>query len=142
MQKCKYFNIKELVSNNVYSVWGEQAWMFFDPDVLNDLDTIRQQWGRGIIINNWSSGGNLSQCGLRSNIDPIVKEKKSLYLSAHCMSKGFDLHDTKGSNKALFQLCYDLIEQKKLKKFKRLENISNTPTWVHIDCFQSDRIIF
>lgn len=142
MYKCKYFNIKELVSKNVHSVWEEQAWMFFDENILKDLDIIRMNWGRPIIINNWASGGNLSQCGLRSNIDPLVKEKKSLYLSAHCMGKGFDLHDINGSNRSLFNLCYDLIQQGRLKSFKRLERFENTPTWVHIDSFQSNKIVF
>jgi hypothetical protein len=142
MHKCKYFKVEELASPLVYSVWGEQSWMFFNPDLLKELDLIRLHWGRGIIINNWHNNGNLSQCGLRSNQDPIVKEKKSLYLSAHCLACGFDLHDVKGNNRGLFNLCYDLIQQGKLKHFKRLENFEKTPTWVHIDSFQSNKIVF
>ena len=85
MYKCQYFSIKELVSPIVYQKWGEQSWMFFNPDILQDLDTIRETWGSSIVINNWASGGNLKQCGLRSNMDELVKSKKSLYLSAHCL---------------------------------------------------------
>lgn len=142
MYKCKHFTIKELVSPVVYNSWGESAWMFFDEEVLKDLDTIREHWGKPIIINNWAKGGNLKQCGLRSNMDDLVKNKKSLYLSAHCMGKAFDVHDTKGSNKALFNLIYNLIEQKKTKTIKRLENFNNTPTWVHCDSFQTSKIVF
>ena len=58
------------------------------------------------------------------------------------MGKAVDMHDTKGSNRALFNLVYNLIEQKKLKKIKRLENLINTPTWVHADQFQADKIVF
>lgn len=142
MHKCKHFKIQELVSPIVCNKWGDKAWMFFDEDFLKDLDTIREHWGRAIIINNWATGGNLKQCGLRSNLDDLVKNKKTLYLSAHCMGKAVDMHDTKGSNKALFNLVYNLIEQKKLKKIKRLENLVNTPTWVHADQFQADKIVF
>ena len=142
MYKCKHFKIQELVSPIVYSQWGDKAWMFFDEDFLKDLDTIREHWDRAIIVNNWAKGGNLKQCGLRSNLDDLVKNKKTLYLSAHCMGKAVDMHDTKGSNKALFNLVYNLIEQKKLKKIKRLENLINTPTWVHADQFQADKIVF
>ena len=142
MYKCKHFKIQELVSPIVYSQWGDKAWMFFDEDFLKDLDTIREHWGRAIIVNNWANGGNRKQCGLGSKLDDLVKNKKTLYLSAHCMGKAVDMHDSKGSNKALFNLVYNLIEQKKLKKIKRLENLINTPTWVHSDQFQADKIVF
>lgn len=41
MYKCQYFSIKELVSPIVYNQWKEQSWMFFDEQVLKDLDLIR-----------------------------------------------------------------------------------------------------
>ena len=142
MKKCTHFGIKELVSKIVYDKFKEQAWMFFDPDTLSDLDVIREANGAGIIINNWASGGNLSQCGLRTNIDPLVKEKKSLYVSAHILGKGFDLHDSLGRNSRLWSIVHNLIVQKKLKKIRRLENLPATPGWVHCDEYQSDTIVF
>ena len=140
MYKCEHFGIKELVSPIVYDKWGEQAWMFFSADTLKDLDLIRETYGHPIIINNWNTG--LKQCGLRSNMDELVKSKKTLYLSAHTMGKGFDLHCFYGHNNKLWQHCYNLILCGKLKTFKRLENIKDTNGWVHIDCFQSDNIVF
>lgn len=142
MYKCKYYKIQELVSPIVYNQWGNRAWMFFDEDVLRELDYIRETYGKGIIINNYHIGGNLKQCGLRSNMDELVKSKTTLYLSAHCLAKGFDMHSADGNNKALWQHIYNLILTKKLKKFRRLENIKATPTWAHADCFQSDSIVF
>ena len=138
MYKCKYFKIQELVSPVVYNKWGDMAWMFFNPEVLKDLDTIRETYGSPIVINNWSVGGNLRQCGLRSNMDEMVKAKKTLYLSAHCLACGFDLHASNGNNKSLWQHCYNLILNKKLKMFKRLENLKDTPTWTHCDAFQTN----
>ena len=141
MYKCEYFGIKELVSPIVYEKWGEQAWMFFNPETLKSLDHIRESYGSPIIINNWASGGQLKQCGLRSNMDDLVKNKKTLYLSAHTMGKGFDLHCFYGNNNKLWQHCYNLILGKKIS-FKRLENIKLTNGWVHIDEFQADNIVF
>ena len=140
MYKCEHFGIKELVSPIVYDKWGEQAWMFFSADTLKDLDLIRETYVHRIIINNWANG--LKQCGLRSNMDELVKSKKTLYLSAHTMGKGFDLHCFYGHNNKLWQHCYSLILCGKLKTFKRLENIKDTNGWVHIDCFQSNNIVF
>ena len=54
--RCIYFGIKELVSPIVYDKWKEQAWMFFDENVLQDLDKIRETYGSPIIINNWANG--------------------------------------------------------------------------------------
>ena len=138
--RCIHFSIKELVSPIVYNKWKEQAWMLFDKNVLQDLDTIRETYGSPIIINNWATG--LKQCGLRSNMDEMVKSKKTLYLSAHTMGKGFDLHCAYGHNNKLWQHCYNLIKSKKLKAFKRLEDIKNTNGWIHTDAFQSDNIVF
>ena len=148
MYKCRNFGIKELVSPVVYQKFGDGAWMFFSEDVLRDLDTIRDTWGGSIIINNWQWNGTLKQCGLRSNLDQIPKDKtrrEQLYLSAHCMGKAFDLHDRTGRNKKLWEHVYSLILSGKLKAFKRMENWKATSTdggWVHVDSFQANNIIF
>lgn len=142
MYKCKYFTIKELVSPIVYNKWGEKAWMFFDEETLKELDFVRELFGLAIVINNWAKGGNLKQCGLRSNMDDLVKNKKNLYLSSHCMGKGFDLHAGNGNHRKLFDLLFELIKTGQLKKFKRLENFNNTLAWVHVDTFQGDAIVF
>lgn len=142
MYKCKYFSIQELVSPIVYNKWGQQAWMFFDEDVLKELDYIRETFGAPIIINNWANGGTLEQCGLRSNKDKIVMNKKTLYLSSHTMGKAFDLHNGYGNHRKLYDHIYHLIKTGKLKNFKRLENFTNTFTWVHVDTYNSDVIVF
>jgi hypothetical protein len=140
MYKCKYFKPQELVSGIVYSKFGEDSYMFFDEDVLKELDYIREAYGYPICINNWHMYGQYKESGLRSNVDSLVSSKKNLYLSAHCLAKAFDLKDfnnIKGNNKRLYNFVLDLMKQGKLKKFRRLENITSTPTWVHIDCFQT-----
>lgn len=134
MYKCKYFKIQELVSPCVFEKFGEKAWMFFNEDVLKDLDYIREVWGKPIVINSYAKG--LKQCGLRCNLDDLVRSKKAVYCSAHLMGKGFDLH-TDG-NKGLYELVMSLVKTRKLKAFKRLENFNKTLTWVHIDAFRAD----
>jgi len=143
MYKCIHFGIKELVSPAVYNRFGESAWMFFDEDYLKELDLIREKRGSSIIINNWATGGNLSQCGLRTNADQIVKDKKgSLYVSGHVLAKGFDLHDGVGLNNKLWSMVYNMILHKELKHFKRMEDLKHTSGWVHIDGLQADSIVF
>lgn len=140
--RCIYFSIKELVSPIVYDKWKEQAWMFFDKTVLQDLDTIRETYGHPIIINNWASCGTLKQCGLRSNMDDLVKSKKTLYLSAHIRGTAFDLHCAYGHNNKLWQHCYNLIKSKKLKAFNGLEDYKKTNGWVHVQSTNIDGDIY
>ena len=140
--RCIHFGIKELVSPIVYDKWKEQAWMFFDENVLQDLDTIRETYGHPIIINNWASCGTLKQCGLRSNMDDLVKSKKTLYLSAHIRGTAFDLHCAYGHNNKLWQHCYNLIKSKKLKAFNGLEDYKKTNGWVHVQSTNIDGDIY
>ena len=143
--KCTYFGIKELVSPVVYNIWGERAWMFFKESTLKGLDLIRETYNSPIIINNWASGGSLKQCGLRSNLDDLVLEKtrkNNLYLSAHCLSKGFDLHDKYGHNTKLWTHCHNMISKNQALDFHRIEALEKTPTWVHVDEFQANTPIF
>lgn len=137
MYKCKHFKISELVSKIVYNKFGEFAWKFFDEDILRDLDVIRDYHGTAITINDWGFGGSLQQCGLRCNLDPLVKGKTQIYCSAHIMGKAFDLH-SKGNNQRLYKDIEYLIKAGKLKTIKRLESPNSTKfNWVHIDSFQA-----
>ena len=149
MYKCKHFDIKELVSPAVYRKFGEFAWAIFDPEILKELDFIRDEWEKylkaqggtnidpAIIINDWSSGGQYRESGYRCNVDSIVVAKKSPYLSGHGLAKGFDLKPKNKQYKEFYNFMANLISSGKLKKFKRLENISETPTWTHADCLQT-----
>lgn len=142
MYICVHFGIKELVSKMVYDFYkpkyGETfLWKFFDTQVLKDLDYIREKWGREIIINNWATGGNLQQCGLRCNIDPLVKSRTTPYIGGHNLAKGFDLHDIKGENAKLHEFVCNLIKRKELKTFRRVESLKSTGTWVHVDAMRT-----
>jgi hypothetical protein len=146
MYKSKYFGIKELVSNIVYTKFGDFAWRFFDENVLVDLDAIRVGWEEylkthyktdkaGIIINNYSS--NLQQCGLRTNADPLVKAKTGVYCSGHCLAKAFDMHPVNGRYEVFYNFVCDFIKAGKTKVIKRVENFKSTPTWVHVDALRT-----
>ena len=141
MYKCKFFNITELVSQQVFYRYGEFAWGFFTSEFKEDLDTIREKYNKPLIVNNWNfkHKGTLQQCGFRSNLEgEVLKRTKNgkLYCSAHCMGKAVDLHSD--NNEELFNLCKNLIESKQLKTMKRLESSQSTRgAWVHIDSFDT-----
>ena len=130
--KCKYFKLQELVPPDVYQKYGDFAWCFFDEDILKDLDTIRAKHG-AITINNWSFGGNLRNCGFRSNL----YENSKLYCSSHLCGKAFDLHSV--NNHKLYNDIHELFKQGKLKAIKRIESPKTTKyAWIHIDSYRTD----
>ena len=135
--KSKYFKIQELVSKKVYDKHGEQAWMFIDTKLIKVLDLLREHFNRPITVNNWLWGGNLQQRGLRANKDELVANKKDYYISQHCLGKAVDFN-VKGLSA---QEVYDEI-LRNIEKFyliSRIENIKDTPTWVHIDVANVDK---
>ena len=141
MYICKKFTIEELVSKQVYDYFSCKyganfCWKFFQEQILKDLDAIREYHGQAITINNWKLGGNLRQCGLRSNVDPLVKEKTTPYCSGHTLGIAFDLHST--DNKKLYKDIETLIKNGTLKAFRRLESPQSTKyAWVHVDGLQT-----
>lgn len=82
-----YFDIQELVCDHTYAKWGENAWQFLDTDYLHALLIIR----RDIIkMPMWCNGSQKKQRGLRCNRCQMVREKTSVYLSAHILGKAGD----------------------------------------------------
>jgi len=129
----KYFGIKELVSEQVYKKYGEaKCWAFFDTQLLETLLVIRRDiLGIPLTINNWASKGSFGQRGLRANKDPMVVDKKGLYLSAHVLGSGVDFSSSKMSAKDIRK---KIKEKQDLLPYPiRLEDDESAPTWVHID---------
>ena len=128
----KYFNIKELVSKQVYNKYKEKCWSFFCMELLETLLVLRRDILQcPMTINNWSNKGSYSQRGLRCNMDSIVKEKDTIYLGAHCLGQGVDFH----TNKYSAIECRQIIREKQdlLPHPIRLENDKSAPTWIHVD---------
>lgn len=95
MYKPKNFGLKELVCPEVYNKYGETAWEFFDPHLLETLDRLRVALHKKIIINNWSAGGKFTQRGLRCNLCELVETKtksKKIYMSSHILGKAVDFN--------------------------------------------------
>ena len=71
----QHFILEEFVCKEVFYKYGERSWMFLDEKIIITIDTIRRLIGKPITINNWDSGGEFDERGLRCNICPIVKNK-------------------------------------------------------------------
>lgn len=128
------FCVQELVCDHCYKKFGESSWQFLSTELLSVLYTLRYViFNKPIIINTWHNNGGFSQRGLRCNLCQLVKDKNTIYLSAHTMGKAIDFN-VKDTD---VEECKELIRQN-IDKFEypiRLED--NTDTWLHIDTYQS-----
>lgn len=125
-----YFAIGELVSKTVAARFGQQAWSFLDPRILDVLLWLRRGLDIPLVINTPA----LQQRGYRENTCPIVADrtrKGQLYCSAHTRGQAIDLSSGKMTAKdirrwirANIATCPHPI---------RLEDDRSAPTWVHID---------
>lgn len=127
------FDIRELVCQHCYNKFGEQSWQFLSTELLSVLYTLRYEIFKvPITINNWHIKGKFSQRGLRCNMCQLVKDKKSIYISAHCLGKAIDFN-VKG--KTSNEVNDDIRQNADLFDFPiRLE--SNTNGWSHVDVYQ------
>ena len=130
-----YFKIQELVSKNVYDKYGENAWQFFDVQLLETILVLRKHIiKKPMVCNNWQSGGSYSQRGLRENIAPMVWSKTHagvIYLSAHCLGKAADFSSSKVTADMMRKLIVEY--QHELPHKVRVESGISAPTWLHID---------
>lgn len=141
--KSKYFKIQELVSEEVYKKYGQKSWQFIRPEIIMFLDSIREFFGKPVIVNNWLWNGNLKQRGLRANKDEIVSEKKDYYISQHCLGSAVDFNVQGVTTEEVAKHILD--NEGHYRNFiSRMENPKRTPTWVHVDCANTeeyDRIL-
>lgn len=119
-----YFKITEFVGTATFKKYGDRSWRFLDFRLLETLLIIRETLNRPIRINH----GTSEQRGLRTNIQPMVKGKLGLYLSAHILGKAIDF-DVKGMEA---QEVRDwIVANESIFPYKiRLED---GVSWVHLD---------
>lgn len=140
--KNKYFKIQEFVSKPVYDKYGDKCWEFLNPKIISFINILREDLGKPITINDWLWGGQFQQRGLRANKDPMVVSKKDFYLSQHCLGNALDFNVKGMTTKEVQE--YIVKNYDKYKNYiTRMESLESSPTWVHIDCSNTnkDRLI-
>lgn len=133
LQQIKpYFSLDELVCNHTLAKFGEGAWRFLDTDALHLLLVLRRDiFKRPIWINHHRKG--TYQRGLRCNMCQLVREKSSIYLTAHGFGKGFDL-----TIEGLSAEDARKIIKQNASRLPCRVRLENNVTWVHIDTMVPD----
>lgn len=141
-QLKQYFDIRELVSKDVYNVLRENGWKKFDTRLLETILILRTKiLCVPMVVNNWKAGGTLSQRGFRENTCAIVRQKTAagkIYLSAHNDGCAIDFSSPKLSAD---EMRKRIVANAQLLPYPiRLENGKDAPTWVHIDVEVNENI--
>ena len=130
MYRPKNFTIHELVHPQIITAIGEvNSWRRLEKLALMDLQLIRDLWvektGSGIYVNRLKAG--IDSRGLRPPNDP-----DGSFYSTHKQGTTFDLEPVNGDIRGLWEFIYELIKEDELKWFNTMEDLSFTPTWIHV----------
>lgn len=129
-----YFDIRELVSPDVYAYRGELAWGEFDTRLLETTLALRVDILKvPMIVNDWKRGGVHTQRGFRENTCELVAKKTKagiIYLTPHD-GLAIDFTSPKMTPDGIRKTI--VANAKKLPYPIRLEDGKSAPSWVHVD---------
>lgn len=135
--KMDNFNLHELVSPTVMDLLGSNAWGLFNEDLLLDMDRfvtdLKNDLGcKSVTINNWKWGGKRTQSGFRERTSTVGGVK-----SQHREGNAFDMQFKGITVQEAFD--YLIANQKRYPAIKRVEDLRDAPTWLHIDAKDVER---
>lgn len=128
----QFFAIHELVPPSIWNTRGEAAWELLDPRLLIALDTLRGRFGP-IIVNNWKAGGQYKESGYRTS-DTTTGTR----LSQHRMGRAADCKFREFEAQEVYE--YILANPDEVPEITCVEDIEHTPTWLHVDVRNCERI--
>jgi hypothetical protein len=89
---------------------------------------IREQTGQPVTINNWASGGQYKESGYRT-----PASKTGSPTSEHRVFNGWDFKIGTWSGQQMFNWAVQNAAALYALGARRYEDVSLTPTWLHID---------
>ena len=121
----KFFHITELVDKPTFDRFGERAWMFFNPVFLRSLDRVRHHFGVPVTVNDWATGGQLSQRGLR------VHTSVGATYSQHRFGNAGD-YNVEGMEAE--EIRQEILKKPDHHDFELITCVEVGVSWVHHDC--------
>ena len=135
-RQAKHFHITELVPENVYEARGAKAWQLIDIRLIANIDALRSQINAPMTINNWYTGGNRTQSGLR-----IVGQPYYSPYSQHTFGRAVDMIcsiDAKEIRRRLREKQIILPHPCVIEEFDKDGEIS----WLHMDVRNQNQHVY
>jgi|SRR3990167_9620762 len=121
----KHFELRELVTPEIYAARGEAAWELLDPRGLIVLEAVREKFGP-CTVNNWHAGGAYKESGLRD-----AATGTGARYSQHKRGGAYDTKYRDASPREVFD--YLLEHADEFPELTVIEDIEATPSWIHLD---------
>lgn len=145
-----FFYLDELVDHRTYFTAKDNGLSEIDPKLINLLFHLRKDYGKSMTINNWwdyylSIDHEPNFVYLIENNDSVRKYSGlrgskctvGAKFSAHRKGNGADI---KGNPKELFKLIRENSKKYYDLGLRRLEDVSITPTWIHLDTWDKNNV--
>jgi len=128
MEVSKNFILQEFIHKHTYDTFQDNSIWFIDNRIITIAQAIRDHFGKPMLINDWHLQGRLNNRGFRPPGSDVGAK-----LSQHRFGRALDFnvlgldvrevyHEIKGDDYFFKELG-----------ITAMENIKNTPSWVHVD---------
>lgn len=129
MKVSENFWLTEFIPKNVYEEYGDKSLQFIDERIITIAQFIRDHFGKPVTINNWYDGGQYNESGYRS-----PNTKTGAFRSQHKSGRAIDIKVSGLLPKEVYDHIMAHEELFISVGVTAMENITSTPTWVHLDC--------
>lgn len=128
MKISEHFVIQEFVDQATFEAEGENSITFVDKKLIDIAEFVRTEIGLPVIINNWHTGGQYKESGLR-NKNTTTGAKKS----AHKLGKGIDVKAKEMGSKEWYEFVKKHAKKLYDLGLRRIEDKTLATTWCHMD---------
>ncbi len=130
--KSKYFEIHELVSEELYERKGEGAWRYVPVLLIVALDTVKERFPNGTMtINNYAWGGNRKWSGVRTPDSPYYS-LTSIHSFLGAIDAIFSAYDAE-------EVRQDIINNPEI--YPMVKGIELGISWLHMDIRNEDELV-
>jgi hypothetical protein len=124
------FYLDEFIDPIIYGKLGQRSLGFIDKRMIEAAEYIRNGMGSPLVINNWATGGQYRESGLRR-----YETRTGASMSQHKFGRAIDIKVKGYTPKQVHDFILKneryLIQSQIITT---LENHAFTPTWTHLDC--------
>lgn len=129
----EHFTLEEFIDPVTFAEKGENALTMIDHRIVNIAELLRNSIGHPVIINNWHTGGQYKESGLRRLDSPTGAKK-----SAHKEGKAIDCKvvGLSAAEVHAFVLRHESVFYD--AGVRQMEDLAFTPTWTHLSVRGTD----
>lgn len=129
MKVSPHFRIEEFIPEQIYKTYGDKSIWFVDIRLIEGMEWLRTYFNASIIINTWHTGGTFQNRGFRSPQATVGAR-----LSQHKFGRACDFNVSGLTVPQTYNaIVADWDTIRKHTFFTTLEDVADTPTWIHID---------